>query len=61
MIEDFDLIAETDSIEDAIAAAMEDLEDGDCVTVHDEDCAIRTSEDECTCTPDVIVVRRGEA
>jgi hypothetical protein len=53
-------VAEYDTLEEALAAAYLDADDGTEVAVHDETCAL--DEDEpCTCTPEVHVVRRGAA
>jgi hypothetical protein len=46
--------------DDAIAAAMVDLDAGDEVIVHQAACAARWDEP-CTCTPEVQVVMRGQA
>ena len=39
------------SFHEAIAAALADLGPDDVVLVHDEECKMRTAEDECTCEP----------
>lgn len=48
------------TLDEALAEAVGDAEDGTVVTIHDEQCATGDDE-ECDCTPDVIVVQRGAA
>lgn len=53
-----DDVAEFDSLDDAIAAALADLDDGGVVAIHAEDCAIDEDGDGCDC--DVVEIRKGE-
>lgn len=45
-----------DTIEEAIAAAMEELEPGGIVEIHDEDCESEDGETGCTCEPLELVI-----
>jgi hypothetical protein len=45
--------------DEAIAVAVAESEDGDEVAIHEATCS--PGADPCTCTPTVIVVRRGKA
>ncbi len=52
--------AEFDTKDEAVMDSIAKSEDGDIVTVHEDDCAM--SRDElCDCEPKVIVVRVGQA
>lgn len=46
--------------EEAIALALSDAVDGDEVAIHAGTCKVDQGEP-CSCTPEVIVVRRGKA
>lgn len=51
------MIDEFETLEEALAAAMEGLEPGGTVTVHGEDCQSEDGESEtCTCEPLTLVV-----
>jgi hypothetical protein len=50
-----------DTQEEAIAAALAEIEPGGIVSVHALDCEMEDDEDECTCTPMVIQVGGAEA
>ncbi len=47
-----------DTREEAIAAALEDLEPGDSVIVHKHDCAVRLDAP-CNCDPQIIIIPAG--
>ena len=49
------------TLEDAIAEAMRDAQDGDEVAVHSAQCAGAVDGAGCTCEPEVYVVRRAVA
>ena len=44
-----------DTLDEAIAAAMDELEPGGRLDIHGEDCESEDGEDGCTCTPMSIV------
>lgn len=48
--------AEFETLDEAIAAAMDSVEAGGTVTVHDEECESEDGEEGCTCEPLVLVV-----
>lgn len=50
---------EYETLDEALAAAMEQVGDGGIVTIHAEDCEIEDDEDSCTCEPMTLV--RGAA
>lgn len=52
--------AEFDTKEEAVLHAISKSDDGDLVTVHEDDCEEKYDLD-CTCQPTVIVVKVGQA
>jgi hypothetical protein len=51
---------EYNTLDEAIAAAMEGLDDGGILTIHSEECESEEGEDDdCTCTP--LVLKKGAA
>ena len=49
-----------DTLAAALAEAMVDAEDGSEVAIHAEGCPVDTEVD-CTCDPEIVIVRRGAA
>lgn len=47
---------EYDTLDEAIAAAMAEVEPGGTVSVHAEDCESEDGEDGCTCEPLILTV-----
>lgn len=52
--------AEFDTKDEAVLDSIAKSEDGDIVTVHEDDCAMSRDET-CDCDPTVIVVQVGQA
>lgn len=57
---DADEVETFDTFEEALAAAMIDVPDGQSVIIHGTECDLDET-DECTCEPVVHVVRRASA
>lgn len=51
-----DELDEYDTLDEAIAAAMADLDPGGLLTVHAEDCESEDGETNCTCEPLTLTV-----